>query len=220
MGLPRRASKGPASSAEILAHMAASVLEDHKYGSLQNPDTPDTGLEHSMLTEGNPSDSLSSDSDQDQIELKPAGKLKSRNIQESDQILCNLSFDPENIKHPRSTEWIPCAEVAHYVQDRIWKGFDRDVCNTLQSECPRPSLQGKMAETPELDPNMATFIKGFSKDPKKGLDRAWKSCQDKLLDISCRLTKILELGVQAKEADTIDPQAILDWTQRAMCWHN
>ncbi|KAJ1149610.1 hypothetical protein NDU88_002417 [Pleurodeles waltl] len=64
MGLPRRASKGPASSAEILAHMAASVFQDHEYGSLQNTETPETGLEHSMLTEGNPSShSLSSDSD-------------------------------------------------------------------------------------------------------------------------------------------------------------
>ncbi|KAJ1177059.1 hypothetical protein NDU88_002323 [Pleurodeles waltl] len=124
IGFPRRASKGPASSAEILAHMAASVLQDHKYSSLQ---TPETGLEPSMLIEGNPSPhSLSSDSDQDQIEPKPSGKRKrkSRNTQESDQTLRNLSFDPENIIHPRSTEWIPCAEVALCVQDRIRKGFD------------------------------------------------------------------------------------------------
>ncbi|KAJ1218458.1 hypothetical protein NDU88_006038 [Pleurodeles waltl] len=127
MGFPRRASKGPASSAEILAHMAASILQDHEYGSLQTPEIPETGLEPSMLTEGNPSShSSSSDSDQDQIEPKPSGKRKhrSRNTQESDQTLRNLSFYPENIIHARSTEWIPCAEVALYVQDRIRKGFD------------------------------------------------------------------------------------------------
>ncbi|KAJ1128613.1 hypothetical protein NDU88_006989 [Pleurodeles waltl] len=142
MGFPRQASKGPSSSAEILAHMAASVLQDHEYGSLQTQEIPETFLELSMLTEGNPSShSLSSDSDH--IEPKPSGKRKrkSLNTQESDQTLRNLSFDPENIIHLRSTEWIPCAEVALYVQDRIRKGFDRDVRNALRSECPRPSLQ-------------------------------------------------------------------------------
>ncbi|KAJ1087503.1 hypothetical protein NDU88_000672 [Pleurodeles waltl] len=138
-------------------------------------------------------------------------------MQEEAQPPRTLSFDPENIIHPWSTEWIPCVEVAHYVQDRIRKGFDRDVHDTFRSECPRPLLLGKMVEMPELDPNMATFIKRFSKEPKKGLDRAWKRCQDKLLDISGPLTKILELAVQAKESNTpIDPHTILEWAQRAI----
>ncbi|KAJ1172709.1 hypothetical protein NDU88_004553 [Pleurodeles waltl] len=104
MGFPRRASKGPASSAEILAHMAASVLQDHKYGSLPNPET---GMEPSMLTGGyHSSNSTSSDSDNDHSEPKPSGKRKRKapNTQESDQTLRTLSFDRENIIHPRSTE--------------------------------------------------------------------------------------------------------------------
>ncbi|KAJ1147951.1 hypothetical protein NDU88_000792 [Pleurodeles waltl] len=77
MGFPRRPSKGPASSAEILAHMAASVLQDHGYGSLPTPEIPEIGVEPSIHTEGNPSsNSLSSDSDHDQMEPKPSGKSK------------------------------------------------------------------------------------------------------------------------------------------------
>ncbi|KAJ1212958.1 hypothetical protein NDU88_000597 [Pleurodeles waltl] len=116
---------------------------------------------------------------------------------------------------------IPSIEVAHCMQDRLRKGFDRDVRSTLRSECPRPSLLGKVADTPELDPNMATMIKRFSKDPKKGLDFAWKGCQDKLLDISGPITKILELAVQAKETNApLDPQTVLEWAQRAICIRN
>ncbi|KAJ1206241.1 hypothetical protein NDU88_001650 [Pleurodeles waltl] len=129
----------------------------------------------------------------------------------------NLLFDPENIIHPPSTEWVPCVEVAHYVQDKLRRSFDKDVRSTLCSECPRPSLLGKVADTMELDPSAATFLKKFTKDPKKGLNRAWKSCQDKILDLSGPITKILELTVQAKETNTpLDPEAVLECAQRAI----
>ncbi|KAJ1139940.1 hypothetical protein NDU88_006302 [Pleurodeles waltl] len=178
VGVPRRASKGPASSAEILVQMAASVRK-RTMNVVPFWPFPKTGVESSIHTEGNvSSNSPSSSSEPDQAEPKPSGKRKRKShiIHESDQTPRTLSFDPENIIDPRSTEWIPCAEVAHDLQDRIRKGFDRDVRNTLRSECPRPSLLGKMAEMPALDPNMDTFIKRFSKDPKKGLNRAWKAC--------------------------------------------
>ncbi|KAJ1151687.1 hypothetical protein NDU88_004467 [Pleurodeles waltl] len=84
MGFPRRASKGSASSADILAHMTASVLQDHEYGSLPNPET---GMEPSMLTGGyHSSNSISSDSDHVHSEPKPSGKRKRKahNTQESD----------------------------------------------------------------------------------------------------------------------------------------
>ncbi|KAJ1093717.1 hypothetical protein NDU88_006809 [Pleurodeles waltl] len=52
-------------------------------------------------------------------------------------------------------------------------------------EAPTP----KVTKTPELDPTLVTFLKKSAKDPKKGIDRAWRGCQDKLLDISGPLTK-------------------------------
>ncbi|KAJ1189253.1 hypothetical protein NDU88_006003 [Pleurodeles waltl] len=106
MGFPRRGSKGPASSTEILVQMAASDLQDHKYGSLLTPEIAETGMESSVHTEGNPSsNSLSSGSDHDQIKAKSSSKRKrkSRNTQESDQTLRTLSFNLENIIHLRST---------------------------------------------------------------------------------------------------------------------
>ncbi|KAJ1083750.1 hypothetical protein NDU88_003905 [Pleurodeles waltl] len=109
-------------------------------------------------------------------------------------------------------------EVAHYVQDRLRKSLEREVRNTLRSECPRPSLLGKVDDTPELDPNMATFLKTFTKDPKKGLDMAWRGCQDNLLDRPSPLTKNLELAFQAKEAHPLlGPGESLEWVQRAIC---
>ncbi|KAJ1208689.1 hypothetical protein NDU88_004072 [Pleurodeles waltl] len=129
----------------------------------------------------------------------------------------NLLFEPENILYSRSTEWVLRAEVAHYVQEELRKSFEHEVCNTLRSECPRPSLLDKVGETPELDPNMATFLCKFANDPKKGLDCTWRRSQDKLLDLSGPLTKILELAVQVKENNSsLDLEDILDWAQQAI----
>ncbi|KAJ1207762.1 hypothetical protein NDU88_003152 [Pleurodeles waltl] len=214
LGLAQRASVGPSSS-EIFALMAFSVLKDHDY-------EPFALLGRAGLTSGrspialNASQSTSSHfsvSEQAKNDPKAAGtrKRKSKNVKDS-QALCNLSFDPQAIIRPRSTEWIPYAKVVHYVQDRIRKGFDRDVCRTLRSECPCTSLLGKVVETPELDRNLATFMRKFSKDPKKGLDGAWKCFQHKLLDISGPITKNFELAVHAKEANAqLDVNAVLEW---------
>ncbi|KAJ1124429.1 hypothetical protein NDU88_002890 [Pleurodeles waltl] len=86
VGFARRALKGPASSADILAQMAASAIKDHAYGSFPALEVSETGLESSTLTEGVPSSgSHSSGSDQEQDEPKPSGKRKhkSHNVQES-----------------------------------------------------------------------------------------------------------------------------------------
>ncbi|KAJ1130977.1 hypothetical protein NDU88_009321 [Pleurodeles waltl] len=216
------ASKGPLSplsSAEILSQMASAVINDHEYSSDLHPPSenflPPSGAYKDL------SQSSESHSDSDISEPKQVGKRKRKaKHYAADDVnpQGNLLFDPENIIHTRSTEWFPCAEVVHYVQDRLCKGFDKDIRSTLRSECPRPSLWGKVADTLELDPSVATFLKKFTKDPKKWLDRSWKGCQDKMLDLSGPITKILELAVHAKETNTLlDPQTVLEWAQRAIC---
>ncbi|KAJ1213890.1 hypothetical protein NDU88_001520 [Pleurodeles waltl] len=110
------------------------------------------------------------------------------------------TFEPEDIVYPRSSLWLPPAEVADYMESHIRHGFEKEVRSRLCSECPRPDFPSKVAETPELDPTLVTYLKKFSKDPKKGIDRAWRGCQDKLLDVTGPLTKILELGFQAKDS--------------------
>ncbi|KAJ1152387.1 hypothetical protein NDU88_005162 [Pleurodeles waltl] len=74
VGFARGTSTKPTSSADILAHTAAYVLQDHGYGSYSNLEILETS---STLTEGLPSStSQSSDSDVDQEERKPTGKHK------------------------------------------------------------------------------------------------------------------------------------------------
>ncbi|KAJ1150495.1 hypothetical protein NDU88_003286 [Pleurodeles waltl] len=129
-----------------------------------------------------------------------------------------LDFDPTEIIYPRSSNWVPPPEVAQYVQANLRKSFDKEVRSRLKAECPRPDLEGKVSETPEIDPTMVTFMKKFAKDPKKGLDRSWRSCQDKLLDLSGPLTKILELAYVAKESGSpVDTDVLIGWAQRAVC---
>ncbi|KAJ1101363.1 hypothetical protein NDU88_006431 [Pleurodeles waltl] len=108
-----------------------------------------------------------------------------------------LILETENIVHPRSSLWMPPPEVADYVESHIRHGFEKEVCSRLRSECLRLDFSSKETETPELDPTLVTFLKKSSKDPKKGIDHAWQGCQDKRLDITGPLTKILELAFQA-----------------------
>ncbi|KAJ1208086.1 hypothetical protein NDU88_003476 [Pleurodeles waltl] len=199
------------SSDDLLDQTVNSVLNDHEYEAFQPRSTPSV---HTSQY----SDSDSSNSDESPVPDKIQGKCKHKANHTEDSpsqpLGKHLQFDPDNIMHPRSTEWVPCQEVAEYVQTRLRKGFEKEVRNTLCSECPRPALSGKVADTPELDPHMVTFLKKYAKDPKKGIDRAWRSCQDKLLDISGPLTKILHLALQAKESqEGVDPKILSEWAQ-------
>ncbi|KAJ1115367.1 hypothetical protein NDU88_003591 [Pleurodeles waltl] len=103
LALSQGALKRPLSSADILANMAASLMQDHGYDVYSSLDTS----EGSRETYTKPDDLSSSDqspaSDQDQENPKPSGKRKrkSHNTQERSSSYRNLSFDPENIIHPR-----------------------------------------------------------------------------------------------------------------------
>ncbi|KAJ1110941.1 hypothetical protein NDU88_008287 [Pleurodeles waltl] len=63
-------------------------------------------------------------------------------------------------------------EVADYVKAHIRQDFDKEVCARLRSECPRPNLLEKVADTPKVDPTSVTYLKKYDKDLKKGLERA------------------------------------------------
>ncbi|KAJ1084033.1 hypothetical protein NDU88_004188 [Pleurodeles waltl] len=101
--------------------MAASVLKDHEYDTLSSLGASDPALGLCTVTLDASQSAFSHSSDSDQDDPKPSGKrkCKSRHLR---RIV--LSFDLESIIHLRSTKWVPCAEVAHYVQDRIRKVFD------------------------------------------------------------------------------------------------
>ncbi|KAJ1215132.1 hypothetical protein NDU88_002741 [Pleurodeles waltl] len=151
--------------------------------------------------------------------MTPQKRLKKSHHQEEPiPALKILTFEPEDIVHPWPTLWLPPVEVADYAESHIRHGFE-EVCSKLHSECRRPDFPSKVTETLELDPTLATYLKTFSKDLKKGIDRAWRGCQDKLLDMTGPLTKILEMGFQAKDSgDSIDPDILVGWAQRALCF--
>ncbi|XP_056385340.1 uncharacterized protein LOC130281768 [Hyla sarda] len=127
-------------------------------------------------------------------------------------------FDPEAIKHPRSGEWTPIPQVAKYIEAWLRKPLDRGNRNKLRSECPRPSVANKVAVTPELDPILVKYLLKSGKNPSKGLDRSFKSVQDKLLDLLGPLTKILNMAEQAVAAGTqVDAEVLRGWALRATC---
>lgn len=135
----------------------------------------------------------------------------------SSQDLCADMLDPDEILHPRSSDWAPCDKVAQYVASRIRRPFEAAARGCLRAECPRPSLEGKVAATPDIDPRMATFLQKFVKDPKKGIDRSWRACQDKLLDALGPITKILDMAEEAKVSGSIiSPDNLSAWAQRAV----
>lgn len=126
-------------------------------------------------------------------------------------------LDPELLMHPWSSEWTPSVKVAGYVASRICTPMGKEARSHLRSECPRPSLDGKVAQTPELDPRMVTFLAKFIKDPKKGIDRSWRACQDKLLDALGPMTMILDMTEDVKNSGAlISPETLSGWAQRAI----
>ncbi|KAJ1135658.1 hypothetical protein NDU88_002096 [Pleurodeles waltl] len=94
----------------------------------------------------------------------------------------------------------PCME--HVIDSSIQKSLDKEISSALQP----------VAITPEIDATMVTFLKKYNKDPKKGVDRALQACQNKLLDVSGPLAKILELALQAKETGgSIHSEVLARW---------
>lgn len=120
-----------------------------------------------------------------------------------DQGLCGDMRDPDEILHPRSSKWAPSDKVAAYVASCIQKPLEKEACNCLKAECPRPSLEGRVAMTPDIDPRMATFLQKFVKVPKKRTDKSWRACQDKLLDTLGLLTNILDMAEEAKASGSL-----------------
>ncbi|KAJ1083758.1 hypothetical protein NDU88_003913 [Pleurodeles waltl] len=99
LAMSEGALKRPLSSADILANMAASVMQDQGYDVYSSLDTSEGSRETSARPDGLSSSAQSSGSDQDQEDPKSTGKRKhkSHNTQDRGSSYCNLSFDPESI---------------------------------------------------------------------------------------------------------------------------
>ncbi|KAJ1137884.1 hypothetical protein NDU88_004280 [Pleurodeles waltl] len=111
-------------------------------------------------------------------------------------------FDPSLIQHPNSAEWLPLDHVGDYISSRLRLPLDKQTRSKLKSECPRPSLDSNITATPSIDQSLISFFTKFGKDPRKGVDKAWTTCQDKLLDVVGPLTRIFDLAETARLEDS------------------
>ncbi|XP_078504344.1 uncharacterized protein LOC144762915 [Lissotriton helveticus] len=130
----------------------------------------------------------------------------------------NPMFDPSSIRHPNSTEWFPIPHVGEYISSKLRLPLDKSVRVKLKSECPKPSLPSHITVTPSIDQPLLTFFLKFGKDPRKGVDRAWSTCQDKLLDVVGPLAQVLDMAETARlEGSDLNPEDISLWLQRSFC---
>ncbi|XP_069059232.1 uncharacterized protein [Pleurodeles waltl] len=130
----------------------------------------------------------------------------------------NPMFDPKLIFYPNSTEWLPSDHIADYITAKLCLPLDKQVHAKLRSECPSPSLPLHITSTPSVDSSMITFFSKFGKDPRKGVDRAWSVCQDKVLDIVGLLARIFDMVELSRlNNDSIDPEELSLWIQQTFC---
>lgn len=140
-----------------------------------------------------------------------------RSDQPSEPDVSSDMLNQVDLLHPRLAEGVPVPKVAAYMASRLHKPLDKEVRSCLRAECQRPTLEGKVALTPEVDPKMATFLVKFIRDPKKGINHSWRVCQEKLLGMAGPLVKILDMAEDAKSSGTlISPETLTSWAQRAV----
>ncbi|XP_056388928.1 uncharacterized protein LOC130283441 [Hyla sarda] len=127
-------------------------------------------------------------------------------------------FHPDAISHPRSGDWSPLPHVAQYIELWARKSLDRSSRNKLRAECPRPFIPNKVVATPEVDPILMKYLLKSGKFPKKGIERSFKTIQERILDLMGPLTKILNLAEHAAASDEpVDVRQLRGWAQRAIC---
>ncbi|KAJ1157990.1 hypothetical protein NDU88_010686 [Pleurodeles waltl] len=102
-------------------------------------------------------------------------------------------FNPHNIKHPKSAVWYPLEHVAKCITKLIRHPLEKGARNLLRAECSRPVIQDKVCPTSNLDSELITFLSKLGIDPRKGLKRSLKSCQDRLLDVVGPLARIIDM---------------------------
>ncbi|KAJ1127308.1 hypothetical protein NDU88_005711 [Pleurodeles waltl] len=79
------------------------------------------------------SSSASSDHSSEQENAPPRKHKKKAHHQEAPTPKV-LTFEPEDIVHPRSSLWLPPPEVADYVEAHIRHGFDKDIRSRLSKQ--------------------------------------------------------------------------------------
>ncbi|CAH2222299.1 Hypothetical predicted protein [Pelobates cultripes] len=107
----------------------------------------------------------------------------------ADAVCDTTLFDPDNLRHPRSSEWEPSEHIAQNLALRVRKSLSQKGRNKLRAKCPIPIIPDAVAKNPKVDPQIVQFLAKTSWKPKKGLDHSLQNCQDKFLDTLGPVTK-------------------------------
>ncbi|XP_056420670.1 uncharacterized protein LOC130361553 [Hyla sarda] len=226
-------SQEPKKSKFIDLSQPTSAVQRHAIPSAQEEDSSNRAQKAAMrrkpdsFIEVDSGDSSDSQEDGDEVSHQDDHfSEESGEVIDDDEAQDNVTFpdndqsyfDPALIRHPRSGEWLPTPEIAKFISTRTFKSLDKNTRNKLKAECPRPSLPHNSNITPELDPILSKFLSKGNKNPKKGLDRSFRSCQDKLMDLLGPLSKMLDLAHSAVTNQTpLNSEVMLGWLQRATC---
>ncbi|XP_063297779.1 probable cation-transporting ATPase 13A4 [Pelobates fuscus] len=128
-------------------------------------------------------------------------------------------FNPRNIRHLRSGDWSPPEHLSRFMHLWLRKPLEKEVRSRLRSECPRPSLPDKVAQTPEFDKVMTTFMMRSGRDPRRGVEKGLWGAQDNLLDSVGPLARIMYLADDAyAKADSFSTEDIREWAHDIREW--
>ncbi|KAJ1097023.1 hypothetical protein NDU88_002152 [Pleurodeles waltl] len=110
----------------------------------------------------------------DGFEDELGGNLTTKNSEDLLDSLGEKLFEPKDVRHLRGKEWWPLDYVASYIKAKLRKPLEKDERNVMRVECSRLVIDVKVCLTPNLDPEMITYLFKLGRDPRKGLEKSLK----------------------------------------------
>ncbi|KAJ1210710.1 hypothetical protein NDU88_006072 [Pleurodeles waltl] len=105
------------------------------------------------------------------------------------------------------------------MKDSLRKPLEKDERSVMMAECSRPVIDEKVCMTPNLDPDMLTYLFKLGRDPRKGLEKSLKQVQDKLLDVLGPLARMFDTVEDAYlKGKDLDVHLLRGWCHRAICF--
>ncbi|KAJ1132471.1 hypothetical protein NDU88_010780 [Pleurodeles waltl] len=155
----------------------------------------------------------------DEREEELENSFKTRNSEDLLDPLGGKLVEPKDIRHPQGKELWSLEHVASYIKHRLRKPLEKDERNIMRAECSRPVIEEKVCLTPNLDPEMITYLLKLGRDTRKGLEKSLKQVQDKLLDVLGPLGRIFDTLEDAYlKGKKLDVHLLRGWCQRAICF--
>ncbi|KAJ1109933.1 hypothetical protein NDU88_007290 [Pleurodeles waltl] len=158
---------------------------------------------------------MSNDDEMDEFTMLDSSEKEQR--KEVKDSLGHALFEPSDVKHPHSAEWWPMRHMAECIKQKIKKPLERNDKNIMRAECSHPVIGDKDSMTPNLDPDLITYLFKLCRDPRNGFERSLKQCEDRLLDALEPLARIFDVVEEYYVKGTdLDINLLKGWSQRAI----